>query len=82
MALSGQSEGTVEIYLDSVDLVGRQVLKKEACRLHRTYCVRARGTDPNLEEIKDAGAHREQAGKEGVSVSKKLLQATQQSVTE
>ena len=64
MALSGQSKGTVEIYLDSVDLVERQVLKKEACRL-QTYCVRAGGTDPNLEEIKHAGGHREQAGQEG-----------------
>ncbi len=63
MALSGQSEGTVEIYLDSVDSVERQVLKKEACRLHRTYCVGAGGTNPNLEEIKDTGSHREQAGK-------------------
>ena len=58
MALSGQSKGTVEIYLDSVDLVEGQVLKKEACRLHQTYCVRAGGTDSNLEEIKDAGGHR------------------------
>ncbi len=58
MPLPGEPKGTVEIDLDSVDLKGRQVLKEEASGLHWANRMGTRGTNSNLEEIKDAGGHK------------------------